>query len=250
MESKMGFLKKERAPDELPDLALGNGSSGPSQDIQKKVVATIGPPVTQTPTQTKPEIINEKPEASSSIHKHNDNHIHEEDFLEFSENDHKKAKDTEEKKLDAVAKVEDDKRLNEELEKTRADLISQSSEDSSRPKFFDKILNDINGEIQDISNLENWYENKFESEDIVSNMKGYWEGNKADILIQSFGNEYKKKINEDIKELQRLEEDWRVIYFGLIKKEEEMKKVEQELKSNLSEFVDLCKRRKNGETKS
>jgi hypothetical protein len=115
--------------------------------------------------------------------------------------------------------------------------------------FFDKILEDVNGEIDDLGKLEDWYEKKFLPQNIVSNMRGYWEGNKADILIQSFGAEYKRKINEKIKALQVLEGDWREIYFKLIKKEEEMKNEERELKETLSEFVDLCKRRKHGEEK-
>jgi len=113
--------------------------------------------------------------------------------------------------------------------------------------FFDKILEDVNGEIDDLGKLEDWYEKKFLPQNIVSNMRGYWEGNKADILIQSFGAEYKRKINEKIKALQVLEGDWREIYFKLIKKEEEMKNEERELKETLSEFVGLCKRRKHGE---
>ena len=88
-----------------------------------------------------------------------------------------------------------------------------------------------------------------QDEDVVSNMRGYWEGNKADIIIESFGAEYKRQINEKVKILRGLEEDWREIYFGLVKKEEEMKKEERELKETLSEFVNLCKRR-NGNGKS
>ncbi len=55
-------------------------------------------------------------------------------------------------------------------------------------------------------------------------------------LAQTSNNE-KKSTYEESKE-KILEKQ--------VQLKEEMKKVEQELKSTLSEFVDLCKRRKNG----
>jgi hypothetical protein len=129
----------------------------------------------------------------------------------------------------------------QDIKKQISDNVADKSID---PGFFDQILEDINGEIGDLGHLEEWYNKKFLPQDAVSNMRNYWEDNKAGILIQSFGDEYKKKINEKIKILRELEEDWRVTYFQLVKKESVMKKEERELKETLAEFVELCKTRK------
>ena len=248
----MGFLKKDRAPDELPGLAMNetnNSNTNKIPEVQsvepKNVVAHIAPvhseenisigyPKTNFPSLPHDEPAIPEPKKAEQIKhvdpivEHHKEEIKGEDYLEFSHKDHARI-NTEEIKAKISEHIDGD--------------------EHSKFKYFDKVLDDINGGIQDLGKLEDWYENKFSSEDIVSNMRGYWEGNKADIIIQSFGGEYKKKINENVKNLQRLEEDWRAVYFQLIKKEEEMKKVEQELKSTLSEFVDLCKRRNHGKEK-
>lgn len=259
----MGFLKKERAPSELPGLALESSNNSNVNKISapeiapvtsKNVVAHIAPinnepePINYS-RPTFPSLPRDEPviaEPARAVHVEHKNIHHEtkqehthhrehkvkhreeiagEDYLEFSHKDHER--------IDA-----------EEIKAKISEHID--GDEHNKLKYFDKVLDDINDGIQDLGKLEDWYENKFSSEDIVSNMKGYWEGNKADIIIQSFGSEYKRKINENVKNLQKLEEDWRAIYFQLIKKEEEMKKVEQGLKGTLSEFVDLCKRRNNG----
>ena len=141
------------------------------------------------------------------------------------------------------------KKLQEDIKKQISEHVDKGDE-VLKDGFFDKILDDVNEDIGDLGKLGEWYEKKFLQQDVVSDMKGYWEGNKEDILIQSFGAKYKKEINDRIKILQKLEGDWREIYFKLIKKEEEMKKEERELKDTLSEFVGLCKGRKNDEKKT
>jgi hypothetical protein len=232
----MGFLKRSNAPSELPNLAidsLGDNIpkgvvASPTQPLpvqqpiapQQPVVPLVPAPIISTPTTvtsaTAP-ILEKKPIAG-------------EDYLEF---EHK------------------DTPLNPVHESIKKVIDNDITKDNSFSKssFFDEVLEDINGGIADVSKLEDWYEKKFVNDDVISNMKGYWEGNKADIIIQSFGAEYKRQINDKIQTLRGLEEDWREIYFRLIKKEEEMKKEERELKETLSEFVNLCKRRKNGEEK-
>lgn len=134
-----------------------------------------------------------------------------------------------------------------EEEKFVFDIPSHLKEEEtpklSKESYFDKILEDINKDIENVSSIEEWYNQKIANKDVVSDMKGYWEENKHEFIIKGIGSEYKKKINEKIAKLQELEMDWREIYFKLIKKEEEMKKEERELKAILSEFVDICKRR-------
>lgn len=277
----MGFLKKERAPDELPGLALSVNHNFNNNSTPQSIPVTVNhnTPHSVIPSYNEPKPVTDSSPAFPSLpkdepikvdapktvyvehghdhtnhlpphqnverhvekhiskpvnHEHHDlkdepkKEVRGEDYLEFSDKDHEK--------------------INTDEIKSKISEFAEGP-DHNKLKYFDQVLDDINGGIKDLGKLEDWYENKFSSEDIISNMKGYWEGNKADIIIQSFGAEYKKKINENVKNLQKLEEDWRVVYFELIKKEEEMKKVEQELKGTLSEFVDLCKRRKNGDKK-
>ena len=231
----MGLLKKDKVPDELPELALPDApesklrpvinSPAPTREIEPRVEEKV----------VEPSVIPDLPKREEPIRLEPENDV-EPELIEDKEED-SKPKDS------FVPKTVDSSDV--DLENIKSQIAEHSQNDSDTPKFFDKILDDVNSGIQDLGKLEDWYNNKFSSQDIVSNMKGYWEGNKADIIIQSFGAGYKKKISENIKNLQALEEDWRGIYFNLIKKEEEMKSVEQELKSTLAEFVDLCKRRNN-----
>lgn len=217
----MGFLKKSNAPSELPNLAIDGLAS--SEPVKEPQAVAPSKPSDPSPVQDKPvvaapvvaPVVEEKKEAPVENH---------------SEVSHEKAVVPPHKDIE---KVIDENILGDDK--------------SMRTGFFDEILEDINGGIEDTEKLEDWYEKKFMKEDIVGNMKGYWEGNKADIIIKSFGAEYKKQIKDKVKSLRELEEDWREVYFRLVKKEEEMKKEERELKEIVSEFVNLCKRRNHNE---
>jgi hypothetical protein len=118
--------------------------------------------------------------------------------------------------------------------------ISEDAEDG----FFNKMQEDIHNEIANLNQLENWYKNKFLPQDVVSDMRNYWENQKSDSVIKVIGRNFKEKITEKTEKLQQLERDWQETYFQLIEKEEEIRKEEQELKKILSEFVELCKARK------
>jgi len=241
----MGFLKKSSAPSELPDLAIKSlGASAP-----------VAPPVNHTNSNHEPSLVQGAPFQPLPVLEPIPTHpapspipvattvpvrpekkeVAGEDYLEFSEN--------------AIPKSPAHDDIKDAINKNL--LKASEGGKLSKAGFFDQVLNDINGELKDVGQLEDWYEKKFMKENVVSNMKGYWEKNKADIIIESFGSEYKRQINEKVRVLQNLEEDWREIYFKLVKKEEEMKKEERELKEVLSEFVNLCKRkRNNGEEKN
>lgn len=214
----MGFLKKNNAPHELPDLAIESLSG---EGVKKESV-----PAVQNQPLNVSQQINPQPPATPAVvaSTPKEKPIAGEDYLEFSHND-----------VSAGLAHDDVKKV---IDKVGDDKLSKNS-------FFDNVLEDINSGIADVEKLEEWYEKKFVGEDVVSNMKGYWEGNKADIIIQSFGAEYKRQINDKVSVLRELEEDWREIYFRLVKKEEEMKKEERELKETVSEFVNLCKKRNN-----
>ncbi|MCD4771327.1 hypothetical protein K8R30_02820 [archaeon] len=235
----MGFLKKSKAPDELPDLALdtpAKSSVKPTKVVEPVVEEKpIEPVVAEKPIEpVEPVVAAVVPETPPI-----DSKPHHKEVKKVVKNDSSKI----------VAHGEKMKSKHEDIKKQISEHVDKG-DGVLQDGFFDKILEDVNEDIGDLDKLGEWYEKKFLRQDVVSDMKGYWEGNKEDILIQSFGAKYKKEINERIKILQKLEGDWRDIYFKLIKKEEEMKKEERELKDTLSEFVGLCKGRKTDEKKT
>jgi len=131
-----------------------------------------------------------------------------------------------------------------------APVSKPSSVTMPSKSFFDELQKDITGELDNLERLEEWYEHKFLPQDIVSNMRRYWEGQKANSVLQILGKNFKDRINQKTAELQVLEKEWQNSYFDLIEKEEEIKEHEQDLKLILSEFVEVCKRKKRslGET--
>jgi hypothetical protein len=145
-----------------------------------------------------------------------------------------------------VIKKEEEKKiiLTEKPKETKLEVQIPKSENIDREKsFFNKILVDINSEINDLGKLEDWYENRFIQKDIVADMKDYWEDKKQELVIKSIGKGFRDKINEKISHLQELEKNWQDAYMQLIEKEEELKKEEKELKKVISEFMEMCKRR-------
>lgn len=116
-----------------------------------------------------------------------------------------------------------------------------------RNSFFNNLQENITDEINDLKELEKWYNKKFLPRDIVNEMRSYWEGQKTNSVIRILGKNLQEKITEKINKLQELENDWQNIYFDLIEKEEEIKENEAELKKILAEFIELCKRKQEEE---
>lgn len=115
---------------------------------------------------------------------------------------------------------------------------------SPSKSFFDQLQQDITGELDNLDRLEDWYQHKFLPQDIVSTMRQYWESQKANSVLAVLGKNFKERIHQKTSELQELEREWQNVYFDLIEKEEEIKEREQDLKLLLSEFVEVCKRKK------
>jgi len=131
-----------------------------------------------------------------------------------------------------------------EESKEEKPAVSVEEEELNQKSFFSSLQEDLSKELEDVDKLENWYENKFLPQDIVSNMRQYWENQKTNSVLKVFGKNFKERINETTKGLQLLEKEWQNLYFDLIEKEEEIKDREEELKKLLSEFVEVCKRKK------
>jgi hypothetical protein len=110
--------------------------------------------------------------------------------------------------------------------------------------FFNELQEDLTKEVKNLDALEKWYNDKFLPEDIITNMRSYWENKKKGAVIKMLGKGFQEKISQRILSLQELEKQWQDNYFALIEKEEEIKEQEEELKKMLKEFIELCKRKK------
>lgn len=137
-----------------------------------------------------------------------------------------------------------------EIKEKIEDVGSERIKIDDKKSFFTKLLNDINTELNEGKNIEEWYKNKFLPKDIVNEMKFYWVDNKKELVLKSLGKGFKEKIESKIEYLKNMESEWQNIYFELIKKEEDIKKGEDELKKIISEFVEMCNRRLDKENGS
>ncbi len=127
-------------------------------------------------------------------------------------------------------------------EKSRAIVEEERS-------FFKDLLKNVTQETKNIEKLEEWYENKFASEDIVHQMKNYWEDQKPQVMINSLGKGLKDRMLQKTEMLHKLEKEWQESYSTLLIKEEEIRAQEKELKEILAEFLTMCKKHMGKESK-
>ncbi|MFA5857105.1 MAG: hypothetical protein WC867_07110 [Candidatus Pacearchaeota archaeon] len=113
----------------------------------------------------------------------------------------------------------------------------------SEESYFSELKENIDKEITNIEELEDWYKKKFVSRDIVKDMKKHWEGKKNNTVIKMLSKNFQERISEKTKNLKDLEKEWQNIYFNMVEKEEEIKEQEKELKMMLADFVEICKRK-------
>ena len=138
--------------------------------------------------------------------------------------------------------IESVNRTNNEPEEVK-EIVNSNTPTKS---FFDELNDKLVEELGDLSKLEEWYENKFLPQDILSNMRKYWEKQKTEAILDKVGRDFQEKIAFKISKLQELEKVWQSVYFELIEKEHEIKEQEEELKTLLKDLVQVCKdKRKN-----
>jgi len=112
------------------------------------------------------------------------------------------------------SKVEDKKE--EVVEKSVEPSVVSNENVSSEKSFFRDLENNLNSEIEDLDKLESWYENKFVPQDVVSDMRSYWENQKTQSVLKILGKNFKERISTQTHNLQKLEGEWQNIYFDLI----------------------------------
>lgn len=125
--------------------------------------------------------------------------------------------------------------IRKEITKRRTEHKS-SSEDEG---FFKDVIKNAIEETEDLEKLNSWYKKKFEPQDIVHQLRDYWENQKPEILLKKVGKDVKEKILAKTEMLDQLEKDWQEIYFQLLEKENEIRSQEKEIKSLLSELIQV-----------
>ncbi len=221
------IFKKGDAPDELPDLAIDelkkDLNRDPSEEKQETPQKTEAPapkpdsPPADTPQpETKEETPAPNPETSA-------------DTPQPETKEETPAPKPEEKPKEGTATVG----LNEE---ERAKL---------EKSFFNPFLNEFNKENFDPSKISNWYQRRFSEKGAIEEMKEYWEGQKDEFITETIEKEFKSRISERMKNLQKLEAEWQKKYIDLLQKEQEMKKEEMHIKKIIKEFSDVFKKKGN-----
>ena len=222
----MGLFKRKKVPSELPELALDDFESGEKEvhDYLKKEEAKK--PQEIKPTQSKEEVKEvSKPVIKKQIEKRVKTNLGE----------------TEKEKV-AVKEESEEHKIEKPITESKSVVESKTVPENEKG-FFSDLQKNLNEEISDFEEFEEWYKDKFEKRDVIKEMKGYWENQKTASVIKVLGKNFQEKISEKIAKLQELEKTWQGIYFELVEKEEEIKEQELELKDLLSEFVRICKKK-------
>ncbi len=120
-------------------------------------------------------------------------------------------------------------------------IPEQAKKMEAEEGFFKNLMRELTEEI-DTSKIDNFYKSNILSEDIVTQMRNYWENQKPEMLLKSIGNELKQKLIEKTNRLHELEKEWQEAYFDLLAKEGRIRDEEKELKKELSELLELYER--------
>lgn len=218
----LGFNKKKKVPDELPDLI--------SDDIEKesKEVHDF-----LKEEEKKVQGVDEKKEVVEQKNK---------DLEEELENNARKELALEKERQKQNTSKEIVSRLVKNINDTPQ--IQEKKDFDSEKSFFDELQGSLGGEIEDLDKLEDWYEKKFLPRDVLSDMRSYWENQKTTSVLKILGKNFQLKITDKLSHLQELEKGWQNAYFEMVEKEEEIKEQEKELKQLLREFVEICKSKK------
>jgi len=121
---------------------------------------------------------------------------------------------------------------------SEAEKAILQKETETEKGFFKKLIKDFTHEINS-EKLNQRYKEKILSEDIVNQMRGYWENQKPEIFLKNAGSELKQQLLIKAEKLNSLEKEWQNAYFSLIAKEEKIRQEEKELKRMLSELINI-----------
>lgn len=154
-----------------------------------------------------------------------------------------------EKELKDATEKEDKEESAEEGEVQKSQIEEKENYDEKatnlEKSFFNSVLNELKKDNFDPSKINRWYEKNFSEKGAIEEMKEYWEKKKDEFITETVEKEFKKRINERINYLQKLEAEWQEIYISLVKKEEEMKKEEKNIKKIIKDFSGILNKKGN-----
>jgi len=120
--------------------------------------------------------------------------------------------------------------------------MRKSAPEEQEQGYFKELIKSVTEANTDVDKLSSWYENKFLPNDLVFQMREYWEKQQPEILMKNIRGDLKRELMHKTDKLHTLEGEWQDIYFRLLAKEDEIRQEEKELKDSLSQFMDLFKR--------
>ena len=208
------IFKKTSAPDELPDLAIDELKKDLKKDFSEKEEPKVNEKKEETPkTEEK------KPEEESS-----------------SESQSEGSEETKEEKAEEVPS---------ETDKNKPDVKTSEEKVNLEKSFFNPLLTELKKDNFDPTKINSWYQKRFAEKGAIEEMKEYWEKQKDEFITEAVEKEFRARINERMNALQKLEAEWQEIYIDLIKKEEDMKKEEKNIKKIINDFSEVFKKKGN-----
>lgn len=143
------------------------------------------------------------------------------------------------KPLPVQASVHEGKSLQKSSE--MKDKIKYFFSGDEEKGFFKDLLKTMEEETKNLEKLDDWYKQKFTEDDLVTQMRGYWEKNKPQLMLKNMSVQINDKLSQNMEKLHNLEKQWQEIYVQLLQVEEKIRDEEKGIKDVVSEFVKICK---------
>jgi hypothetical protein len=226
----MALFKKTTAPDELPDLAIDELKKGLSKDYSQKE---------ETPKPEEvPKVVEEKKEETPKPE-------------EVQAPEEKETKEDSKEEIAPSPQNQEEVNVEGPVVEEKIEEPNKSSEKINEEEvnlersFFNPLLEELKKENFDPSKINLWYQKKFSEKGAIEEMKEYWEKQKDTFITDAVEKEFKERISTNMKRLQKLESEWQEIYIKLVKKEEEMKKEEKNIKKIIKDFSQVFGKKRN-----
>lgn len=213
------IFKKTDAPDELPDLAI---------DELKKELNNVSSEKEEKKPEESPK--NEREEKLPEA---------------LPEKKEEAPSETAPKEIEEQPSKPEEKLQEETGSETAPKEKTKEEKINLEKSFFNSFLTELKKEDFDPAKINSWYQKKFAERGAIEEMKEYWEKQKDDFITDTIEKEFKQRISEKMNNLQKLEAEWQEIYIKLVKKEEEMKKEEKNIKKIIKDFSQIMGKKGN-----
>lgn len=240
------MFKKKKAPQALPDLAINSSSLGqgnlysqaynnslpqqPALQTQSSQAQNLSASQFQNQFQNQNQAQSFQPQQEMGREK--------QDYKQLTEYKNFIPQNTLPSQVFQAAQQKIPEKSQEE------NLIKQFVSTQDEEGFFKDLMKNITSDLSNIDHIDSLYKKKLQGEDIVQQMRNYWEKQKPELALRNMNNELVTQLKEKTENLHSLEKEWQQIYLSLIEKEEQMREDEKELKKMLAEFIDNYKKKK------